>query len=67
MQLVRNVLRFGVPTTVTSTLCNRMASGEDINSTDNESEVTCVLCQKRLRAIEFSRIGTLSKHHGGQG
>jgi len=58
MQRVRNVIRFGVPATVTSTLCNRMAAGEDINSTAVESEVTCKFCKSRLRALEFSRIGT---------
>jgi hypothetical protein len=58
MESIRNVIRFGVPATITGTLCNRMAAGEDINSTGNESAVTCKFCKSRLKAIEFSRVGT---------
>jgi len=58
MQSIRKVIRFGVPATITGTLCNRMAAGEDINSTGDETEVTCKFRKSRLRAIEFSRVGS---------
>ncbi|WP_156944141.1 hypothetical protein [Bradyrhizobium sp. Ec3.3] len=57
MQRIQKVLRFGVPATVTGTLCNRMAAGDDINSTGVESEVTCKFCRQRLAALELARVG----------
>lgn len=34
--------------TVTGTMCNRMACGDDINCTTVEAEVTCKLCIRQL-------------------
>lgn len=36
--------------TVTGTLCNRMSSQDEINSTGNEAEVTCKFCLRMLEA-----------------
>lgn len=35
--------------TITTTLCNRMTSKDEINSTGNENEVTCKFCLNLMR------------------
>lgn len=51
--LVREVLRFGVPATVYTTLCGRMSNQceDGNNAEDEDSLVTCKLCKKKLAII----------------
>jgi hypothetical protein len=54
MGTIRNVRRFGVECTITSTLCGRsqyLKSGDGDNCSSDNNLVTCKFCLKKIEAI----------------
>lgn len=52
--------------TKNTTLCGRLASGEDMNIADRPEDVTCKLCLRRLTAAPVKEIKAACKTCGAQ-